>query len=211
MLMQTSLAAVTALAGSLLFAPLMLGPAQAGSAPDLKNAVNALRDSNITLVGHGGGGGHGGGNIGGGLRIQGGGGGGGGGGRSFAYHGGGGGGRAYAYHGGQWNHGNYGRQGRVYAGSPNWHPNGGQWNHGNYGHMNRHYAFNDHDHHGHDNFNHGRHGHFVNGIWVGGWWPGYAGDYYGYNDCEWLRRQAVITGSPYWWSRYNACVGYDYY
>ena len=26
-----------------------------------------------------------------------------------------------------------------------------------------------------------------------------------------LRRQAIITGSPYWWDRYNACVGYDYY
>lgn len=34
----------------------------------------------------------------------------------------------------------------------------------------------------------------------------YGGDYgyYGYNDCYWLRRQAIITGSPYWWSRYEA-------
>ena len=80
---------------------------------------------------------------------------------------------------------------------------------------NRRYAFNDHDHHGNDHhgndhFHHGRHGHFVNGVWV--WWPGYyGGDYYAYNDCWWLRRQALITGSPYWWSRYNACVGYGYY
>ena len=88
--------------------------------------------------------------------------------------------------------------------------------HGNYalrdhGHVygNRRYAFNDHDHHdGHDHFHHGRHGHFVNGVWVD-WWPDYyGGDYYADNDCWWLRRQALITGSPYWWSRYNACVGY---
>ena len=39
--MRTTIAAVTALAGSLLLAPLMLGPTQAGSAPDLKNAVSA--------------------------------------------------------------------------------------------------------------------------------------------------------------------------
>ena len=38
--------------------------------------------------------------------------------------------------------------------------------------------------------------------------PGYTA--YG-NDCYWLRRQASITGSPYWWSCYNQCVGYDYY
>jgi len=63
----------------------------------------------------------------------------------------------------------------------------------------------DHDHHGH----HGRHGHWVGGVWVWDWWPGYyGGDYYSYNDCWWLRRQALITGSPYWWNRYNACVGY---
>jgi len=81
---------------------------------------------------------------------------------------------------------------------------------GHYNGGNRHYAFNDHDHHGHDNFHHRGHGHFVNGIWVA--WPGwYGGDYYGYSDCGWLQRQAAITGSPYWWSRYNACIGYDYY
>jgi hypothetical protein len=39
----------------------------------------------------------------------------------------------------------------------------------------------------------------------------YAGDlfFYGGNyggSCAWLRRQAVATGSPYWWSRYNACI-----
>jgi hypothetical protein len=57
--------------------------------------------------------------------------------------------------------------------------------------------------HDFDRFHH-RHRVFVNGVWVWDWWP----DYYAYNDCWWLRRQALITGSPYWWSRYNACVGY---
>ncbi|MBO0762994.1 MAG: hypothetical protein J2P50_00110 [Hyphomicrobiaceae bacterium] len=34
---------------------------------------------------------------------------------------------------------------------------------------------------------------------------------FGYNDyggdCFWLRREALYTGSPYWWSRYYACIG----
>ena len=40
-----------------------------------------------------------------------------------------------------------------------------------------------------------------------GWWPGYYGSY-GYGGCAWLRSQAVITGSPYWWDRYYSCVNY---
>jgi hypothetical protein len=64
----------------------------------------------------------------------------------------------------------------------------------------RRFAERDHDF---DRF-HRRHRVFVNGVWVWDWWP----DYYAYNDCWWLRRQARITGSPYWWHRYNYCVGY---
>jgi hypothetical protein len=48
----------------------------------------------------------------------------------------------------------------------------------------------------------------------GGWWwvpvgigVGY-GYGYGYGGCGWLYARAVSTGSSYWWSRYNACVGY---
>ena len=59
--MRTGIAAVTALAGSLLLAPLMLGPSQAGSAPDFKNAMSAIHDGGLTLVRGGGGGGFGGG------------------------------------------------------------------------------------------------------------------------------------------------------
>ena len=35
------------------------------------------------------------------------------------------------------------------------------------------------------------------------------GYYYG-GGCAWLRRRAYATGSAYWWSRYNRCVGYYY-
>ena len=44
-----------------------------------------------------------------------------------------------------------------------------------------------------------------NAFFVGfpGWW-GYGSG----SGCYWLRRQAIVTGSPYWWSRYQACVGY---
>jgi hypothetical protein len=42
--------------------------------------------------------------------------------------------------------------------------------------------------------------------------------YYGYStyaysdNCYWLRRKAVHTGSNYWWDRYYACLdGYDAY
>jgi hypothetical protein len=94
--MQTSLAAVTALAGSLLLAPLVLGPTQAGSVPDLKNAMSAIHAGPITRVGGGGGGGHGGGGHGGGGHGGGGGGGGGGG----HHYGGGGGGHHYGGGGG---------------------------------------------------------------------------------------------------------------
>jgi hypothetical protein len=36
----------------------------------------------------------------------------------------------------------------------------------------------------------------------------YGGDGY-YDDCAWLRRRAIATGSPYWWRRYEACIYYD--
>ena len=69
-------------------------------------------------------------------------------------------------------------------------------------HDHKHVAMNDHDH---DKFNHfNRHRVFRNGVWV---WI-YGPDYYAGDDCSWLLRRAQTTGSGYWWSRYNACVGY---
>jgi hypothetical protein len=71
----------------------------------------------------------------------------------------------------------------------------------------KHYASKDRNHNKHANFNN-RHRVFRNGAWIWVYGSGYTA--YG-NDCYWLRRQAIATGSPYWWSRYNQCVGYDYY
>jgi hypothetical protein len=45
---------------------------------------------------------------------------------------------------------------------------------------------------------------FVSNVFFFGGSP-YHG-YYG--DCYWLKRKAIITSSPYWWSRYEDCVGY---
>jgi hypothetical protein len=40
--------------------------------------------------------------------------------------------------------------------------------------------------------------------------PFIYGGYY-YADCEWMRRRALRTGSPYWWNRYDNCLyGYGY-
>ena len=63
------------------------------------------------------------------------------------------------------------------------------------------FAENDHGdhHHGH------AHRVFRKGTWV---WI-YGPDYYAYgDDCGWLLRRARVTGSPYWWNQYNACIGY---
>lgn len=44
--------------------------------------------------------------------------------------------------------------------------------------------------------------------YYGGYGYGYDG---GYGDCGWLKRRAIVTGSGYWWRRYEACrYRYDY-
>jgi len=46
---------------------------------------------------------------------------------------------------------------------------------------------------------------------VFGTYPFYGAYGYPYvGDCYWLKRQALFTGSPYWWERYEACR-YGYY
>ncbi len=40
-----------------------------------------------------------------------------------------------------------------------------------------------------------------------GYAPYVVGAYYG-GRCTWLRRRAYVTGSAYWWSRYNRCRYY---
>jgi hypothetical protein len=182
--MSTNLTVASALAGTLLATCLVSWSAQATSLPVLKGDATGI----VTLVGKGGGGhgggngGHGGGN--GGKHYSGGGNGG------KHYSGGGDGGTHYAYKGG----------GKNYA-----YKDHGNNDHGNNDHGNKHYAMKDHDHdHDHGNI-HNRHRVFRNGGWFWVYGDGYAG-----NDCYWLQRQAIVTGSPYWWDRYNACL-YNYY
>jgi|CeladaMinimDraft_18_1061708.scaffolds.fasta_scaffold00001_498 hypothetical protein len=47
-----------------------------------------------------------------------------------------------------------------------------------------------------------RPGYIWSGVWIA---PGIY-----YAECEWLRRRAYLTGSPYWWRRYRACVALYY-
>lgn len=213
--MRAPMAAMAALAGGLLFLPVIQGPAS--SAPINLKSFGSTSGS-IILVGHGGGGGGGGfgggggghmGGGGGGPAFSGGGGRMGGGGGNFASRGGGGGGGNFAARSGHMNsHMNAGPRFATrdfnHSGPNGRHGNPQALNNRSRGHdhgdRNRHFAERDHDRN-HDHF---RHRVFRNGVWV---WV-YGPDYYSYNDCWWLRQRAYATGSPYWWSRYNACVGY---
>jgi len=208
---MAKLLTATAVAGSLAMASFIWGSAQATPAP---SAIHAPGNG-ITLVAHQGGGGGGGGGgghgHGGGMSAGGGGGGavarGGGGGpnlgggprhsgRAFSQ---GGGPRSYA--GRDFNHS--GPKGDIRRGNTqafNRDRDHGDRNHGD---RNRRFAERDHDRN-HDFDHRGRHRVFRNGVWV---WV-YGPDYYSYNDCWWLRERALATGNPYWWSRYNYCVGY---
>ncbi len=43
---------------------------------------------------------------------------------------------------------------------------------------------------------------------------GHGGYYHGhrrYRPCRWLKRRARITGSPYWWRRYERCMSRNYW
>ena len=124
------------------------------------------------------------------MIRRGGGGGGGGGGKSF----GGGGGKSF---GG-------GGMGRSYAGG------GSRMSHKSFGgHRMGNKNYNGHRsyHKGHAHRRHHRHNRFfVTGVPYYGY---YYDGYYGYDDdCNWLRRRAIRTGSSYWWNRYYACQGY---
>jgi hypothetical protein len=79
------------------------------------------------------------------------------------------------------------------------------------GHALRGHAYRSRGGHRHAHRHHRHHRHRFVGVPLGlyaGY--GYYGSYYG-DGCEWLRQQALYSGSIYWWDRYNACVsGYDY-
>jgi hypothetical protein len=210
--MRTTLCIAAAVAGSMLLTGLVSGSAQATPAPVLKSNADL-----VTLVarkGGGGGGGMKGMSRGGGGGMKGlsrGGGGSGklsrsGGNRSYAYRSGGG---SSHMKRGSMSRGNYALKDRGSVSRSNYdlkdrgYKNRDAFKSGG----KKHYASKDRDHDNHGKFNN-RHRVFRNGAWIWVYGTGYTA--YG-NDCYWLRRQASITGSPYWWSRYNQCVGYDYY
>ena len=197
--------AVTALVGGLLVLPLTHQSALAQAYAGLKalgssggtstnGTTTPMTGTNndrgeVILVGRGGrgGGGHGGGR-GGGRSF---GGGHHGGGKAFsggghrgggkAYRGGGHRGGSYAYRGGK----SHGYRGRGYA----YHDGKGHKGK-NHGHYNKgHYRY----------YRYGRY--YRNYGWYGPYVYGY-----GYGGCAWLRQQALITGSQYWWDRYYACI-----
>ena len=225
--MRASMAATAALAGGLLFLPAIQGPAS--SAPINVKGLGSASDS-VILIGRGGGGGGGGGGFGGGGGGHVGGGGighasggfSGGGGKAIG--GGGPRGGGLARGGGGPRFAGAPRGGREFSGRPYSGPRvmsrdfdragpRGRLDRNDRGRFSqhdrrdrfdrRHVAKHDFDH------RHGRrHRVFRNGVWV---WV-YGPDYYAYGgDCYWLRQRALATGSPYWWDRYYACVGYDYY
>ena len=127
--------------------------------------------------GKGGGGGRGGGGRGGGKSF---------GGHSKAFSGGGHRGGSYAYRGGK-SHGykGHGYKGRSYAYRDGKGHKGKNYSHYNKGHYNR--------------YRYGRYRKY-------GWYGGAYAYNYGYGGCAWLRQQALITGSAYWWNRYYSCI-----
>jgi hypothetical protein len=199
---------IAAVGGSMLLGGLVSGSAQATPTPVLKSdAAPGI----VTLVARKGGGGGGGMSRGGGGGMKGMSRGGGGGMKAMSRSGGGGGkmsrgggNRSYAYRsGGGSSHMKRGSMSRNYALQDGGYKNRNAFK----GDGKKHHASKDRDHNKHANFNN-RHRVFRNGAWIWVYGPAYTA--YG-NDCYWLRRQAIATGSPYWWSRYNQCIGYDYY
>jgi hypothetical protein len=191
--MRTKLVAGTALAGGLLMSTFVWQSAQATSAPDMKGAFGNA--GTLTLVAHNGGGGEPGGGAGNGHAGLG---GNGDGGRLAARGGGDIGDHDHISGGGNGDRG--AQKGKDMSGDHNYstrHFNDGQ---AMRDHDDRHFSSRDHDH---DHFN--RHRVFRNGVWVWAYGPDY---YAGNDDCAWLLNRAEVTDSPYWWRRYNLCIGY---
>jgi hypothetical protein len=182
---------VLTLGGALLCSP------QASAHAQVLNGLKAAADNGnlLTLVGRGGrgggsfrGGGHGG--FKGGHIIR------GGGGRAMhAYRGGGGRGiHGYGGDGGRAMHAYRGGGGKRYA-------YGGH--RGHYDNLKRHGNYDKYRRYGYYG-GYRRYGYY--GVYRRfGYYGGYG--YYG-GGCGWLYRNAVATGSAYWWNRYYACRGY---
>jgi len=182
--------AITALMGGLVVSPVTQQSAEAqvyggvkalGSTGTPPTSGTTTDGGEVILVGHGGGksggGGRGGGGRGGGKSF---------GGHNKAFSGGGHRGGSYAYRGGKsQGYKGHGYKGRSYAYRDGKGHKGKNYSHYNKGHYNRY-----------------RYGRYRNYGWYGG---AYAYNY-GYGGCAWLRQQALITGSAYWWNRYYSCI-----
>jgi hypothetical protein len=203
--MKRNLAAMTALAGSLVLTTAV--SAGAAPVPDFKSSLGT-GSGLVELAREGGKGGGGGGGMrsGGGMKS------GGGGGAAMSQRRGGGGpsgrmsGRSYGGGDGLKGRGSSqfkgGRDSGRYAGR-GWddgdfkgRDGGKRWDGDK-----RRYSGRDHD----GRNKHNRHRVWRNGAWV--WVYGPAIYAYG-DDCGWIFARAQATGSPYWWSRYEACVAY---
>ena len=83
----------------------------------------------------------------------------------------------------------------------------------NYGGHASHYAYGDGRHGGNWHYagKHYQYGHYASHYrhhhYYGGYYPSYSYGYYG-GGCGWLYRNAIATGSPYWWNRYYQCTYY---
>jgi len=178
--------AITALMGGLVIAPVTQQSAEAQVYGGLKSTGAPAGSELLTLVGHGDGGGHfGGGHMGGGHF---------GGGHIGGGHMGG---NRWAGGGGRHWGGGGGHPHVAYGGGGSWHGH-----HGNsHGHNN--------NWHGHANnwaYNDRHHRYYRYGRYYPYWYGGAYAYGYGYGNCAWLRRQALITNSPYWWNRYYSCI-----
>jgi hypothetical protein len=115
-------------------------------------------------------------------------------------------------HGGGWGHGGGGGHhyggggGRHYGGGGGGKHYGGGFKH--YGGGGKHYAYKGHDHgYGDHHKNYGSYGKYRRYGHYG--WYGVPYISYGYGGgCGWLYRNAINTGSSYWWNRYYECIGY---
>ena len=88
---------------------------------------------------------------------------------------------SYAYRGGK----SHGYKGRGYSHHDGKGHKGKNYSHNNKNYYNRYY----------------RYGRYYRNY---GWYGGAYAYGYGYDGCAWLRQQALITGSAYWWNAITA-------
>jgi hypothetical protein len=73
-----------------------------------------------------------------------------------------------------------------------------------YAGKNHRHAWDDDHHHHHHHYPYYRYRYYG---WYPYWGYGYYGRRYSSYSCDWLYRNAVVTNSSYWWTRYYDCIG----